>query len=97
MHVDGGYRACSGHAMAYHRASRPKPSRLATNVALRAKVEQDLQKKYSPEPITGRLRLEFPDDPEMRVSPETIYQSIYVQDRLTDTDRSGPRGLGADQ
>lgn len=67
--------------MAYHRASRPKPAKLAVNLALREKVEQDLEKKFSPEQITGRLRVEFPDDPEMRVSPETIYQSIYVQSR----------------
>lgn len=55
--------------MAYHRASRPKPAKLITNLALRERVEQDLEKKYSPEQITGRLRVEFPDDPEMRVSP----------------------------
>jgi hypothetical protein len=42
---------------------------LAVNLALREKVEQDLEKKYSPEQITGRLRVEFPDDPEMWVSP----------------------------
>jgi transposase, IS30 family len=46
---------------------------------LREKVEQDLEKKYSPEQITGRLRREFPDDPEMWVSLDTIYQSIYVR------------------
>jgi IS30 family transposase len=79
--VGGGYRASSAHAMAYHRASRPKPAKLITNMVLRAKVEQDLEKKYSPEQTTGRLRVEFPDDPEMRVSPETIYQSLYVQSR----------------
>ncbi len=77
----GGYRASSAHALAYQRASRPKPAKLATNLVLRAKVEQDLQPKYSPEQITGRLLVEFPDDPEMRVSPETIYQSLYVQSR----------------
>ncbi len=77
----GGYRAITAHAQAYERASRPKPAKLATNMALRAKVEQDLEKKYSPEQITGRLLVEFPDDPEMRVSPETIYQSLYVQSR----------------
>ena len=48
---------------------------------LREKVEQDLEKKYTPEQITGRQRRQFPDDPEMRESPETIYQSIYVQSR----------------
>jgi len=54
---------------------------LVSNLALREKVEHDLEKRYSPEQIVGRLRLEFPDDPEMRVSTETIYQSLYVQSR----------------
>jgi len=75
------YRATTAHALAYERASRPKPSKLAVNLVLRAKVEQDLQKRYSPEQIAGRLRREFPDDAEMRVSTETIYQSLYVQSR----------------
>ena len=44
-------------------------------------MENDLAKKYSPEQITGRLKVEFPDREEMRVSPETIYQSLYVQSR----------------
>jgi IS30 family transposase len=75
------YRATTAHALAFERASRPKAAKLATNLVLRAKVEKDLEKKYSPEQITGRLRVEFPDDPEMQVSPETIYQSLYVQSR----------------
>jgi len=75
------YRATTAHALAYGRAARPKPAKLATNLVLRAKVEKDLERKYSPEQITGRLRVEFPDDPEMHVSPETIYQSLYVQSR----------------
>ena len=76
-----GYRATTAHALAYERASRPKPAKLATNLALRAKVEQDLKRRYSPEQIAGRLRREFPDDAEMWVSTETIYQSLYVQSR----------------
>ena len=51
------------------------------NFQLRAKVENDLRKKYSPEQIAGRLKREFPNREEMRVSPETIYQSLYVQSR----------------
>ena len=78
---DRGYRATTAHALAYRRAGRPKPAKLATNLALRAKVAQDLEQRYSPEQIAGRLRVEFPDDPQMRVSPETIYQSLYVQSR----------------
>jgi IS30 family transposase len=77
----GRYRATSAHALAYHRASRPKPAKLLTNLRLRGMVEADLAKKYSPEQIAGRLKVEFPDQPEMQVSTETIYQSLYVQSR----------------
>ena len=77
----GGYRATEAHARAHERAGRPKPAKLATNLELREKVEADLARRYSPEQIAGRLRVEFPGQPEMRVSPETIYQSLYVQSR----------------
>jgi transposase, IS30 family len=77
----GGYRATTAHARAYVRASRPKPATLQTNLKLRRQVEEDLRRRYSPEQIVGRLRRQFPDDPEMRVSAETIYQSLYVQSR----------------
>ncbi len=63
------------------RASRPKPAKLATNARLRGIVEADLAKKYSPQQIAGRLKIQFPDSPEMQVSTETIYQSLYVQSR----------------
>ena len=43
-------------------------------------MEADWAKKYSSEQIVGRLKVEFPDRPEMQVS-ETIYQSLYVQSR----------------
>ena len=75
------YRARTAHVLAYERASRPKPAKLHVNAELRAKVESDLVKKYSPEQISGRLKRDFPDREEMRVSPETIYQSLYVQSR----------------
>jgi IS30 family transposase len=77
----GRYRPTVAHAQAYERASRPKVAKLVSNLALREKVEKDLEKKYSPEQTVGRLLVEFPDDPEMRVSAETIYQSLYVQSR----------------
>ena len=51
------------------------------NLQLRAMVERDLRKKYSPEQIAGRLRREFPDREELRVSPEAIYPALYVQSR----------------
>jgi IS30 family transposase len=76
-----GYRATTAHALAYDRASRPKQAKLATNLALRELVQDDLQRRFSPEQIAGRLRRRFPDDREMWVSAETIYQSLYVQSR----------------
>ena len=79
--VRGRYRASVAQMAATGRASRPKPAKLATNMRLRARVEADLAKRRSPEQIAGRLRREFPDDPEMQVSAETIYQSLYVQSR----------------
>jgi transposase, IS30 family len=77
----GGSRATTAHALAYERASRPKPAKLATNLRLRQIVQDDLRRRFSPEQIAGRLRRRFPDDPEMWVSTETIYQSLYVQSR----------------
>jgi transposase, IS30 family len=78
---DGRYRATTAHALAFERASRPKPAKLATNLRLRQVVQDDLRRRFSPEQIAGRLRRRFPDDPEMWVSTETIYQSLYVQSR----------------
>jgi transposase, IS30 family len=78
---DGGYRATMAHALAYERASRPKPGKLQTNLALRQIVQDDLVRRLSPEQIAGRLRRRFPGQPEMWVSTETIYQSLYVQSR----------------
>ena len=36
---------------------------------------------WSPEQIARRLRVEFPDDPSMRISHEALYQALYVQGR----------------
>jgi transposase, IS30 family len=78
---DGGYRPMTAHALAYERASRPKPAKLHENLQLRELVQDDLTRRFSPEQIAGRLHRRFPNDPEMRVSAETIYQSLYVQSR----------------
>lgn len=75
------YVASVAQADADRQAHRPKPAKLATNTRLRGEVQDRLKKNHSPEQIARRLRIDFPDDPEMWVSHETIYQSLYVQSR----------------
>jgi IS30 family transposase len=44
-------------------------------------VQNRLVERWSPEQIATTLTVEFPDRPEMWVSHETIYHSLYVQGR----------------
>jgi IS30 family transposase len=75
------YRAASADRAAWTRATRPKPCRLAGHPALRAIVEQKLKRRWSPQQIAGWLKLTYPARPEMQVSHETIYRTLYVQSR----------------
>ena len=75
------YRACRAETAAVRRLRRPKSSKLATCPRLRAVVEAKLELRWSPQQISGWLVETFPVDPEMRVSHETIYLSLFVQSR----------------
>ena len=75
------YRARLAQHKAEQRARRPKPTKLQLNPALRAVVQVMLDGGCSPEQISGRLELDYPDELEMRMSHEAIYRSIYVQGR----------------
>jgi IS30 family transposase len=77
----GSYRACRADTAALRRARRPKPAKLAQCERLRRVVEDKLERRWSPQQISGWLARAFPDDPEMRVSHETIYLSLFVQSR----------------
>ena len=74
------YRAVKAHHGAYERARRPKSPKLLAG-PLCAQVTVWLEQWWSPEEISRRLRIEFPDDETMHVSHETIYQSLFVQGR----------------
>lgn len=78
---DGRYRAVAAQRRANRDARRPKLHRLARCRELATEVEAGLAKKWSPRQISQRLRLEHPDDARWWVSPEAIYQSLYVQGR----------------
>jgi IS30 family transposase len=79
--VRGVYRGQLAGRQARLRARRPKPAKLAVNGELREWVQARLELRWSPEQVSAALRREFPGRAEMRVSAETIYQSIYVQGR----------------
>jgi IS30 family transposase len=84
VNANGGvrrYRACRAEKDALRRARRPKPAKLASCERLRTVVAAKLELRWSPTQISGWLVDEFPDDPEMRVSHETIYMSLFVQSR----------------
>jgi IS30 family transposase len=75
------YRACRADKAALGRARRPKRSKLTSCDRLRAVVEAKLELRWSPAQISGWLVEEFRGEPEMRVSAEMIYVSLFVQSR----------------
>ncbi|MGH3637280.1 MAG: transposase [Mycobacterium sp.] len=79
--TDSGYRAWTAQQVVDANRARPKARKLESNPVLLAEVLQRLEQRHSPEQIAGRLPEDFPDDPEMWVSHETIYQAMYVQPR----------------
>jgi len=84
VHANGGrakYRALPADRGAQRRALRPKRAKLAQCRRLRSVVERKLEALWSPQQISGWLAEQYPNDPEMRVSHETIYQSLFVQSR----------------
>ena len=75
------YRATDADAAAWERARRPKRCRLAQDRRLQRIVARKLRLDWSPEQISGWLKRTFPDDEILRVSPETIYRSLFIQAR----------------
>jgi IS30 family transposase len=74
------YGAWRAHCRAEASSRRPKPAKLA-HPPLARQVTTWLERLWSPQEISARLRLEFEGDPMMQVSHETIYQSLFVQGR----------------
>jgi IS30 family transposase len=72
------YRAVDAEQAAWDRARRPKPTKLAEDATLRNDVVEGLAKKWSPEQIAGRLAVDYPDDPDRRISFESIYRAVYL-------------------
>jgi transposase, IS30 family len=84
VNANGGpakYRALQADRGAERRALRPKRAKLSQCRRLRGAVERKLEARWSPQQISSWLAETYPDDPEMQVSHETIYQSLFVQGR----------------
>ena len=75
------YRAVDAQRRAEDNRARPKDRKLETSPRLHDAVNEGLHQKWSPEQISKRLKADHPDDPEMRVSHETIYECLYLQAR----------------
>lgn len=75
------YRATRAEQAAWDRGRRPKPNKLADSPRLRAVVEEKLALQWAPQQIAGWLADTYADEPEMQVSHETIYLSLFVQAR----------------
>jgi IS30 family transposase len=75
------YRPLKAERKARLLAQRPKPTKLSGSTRLLAAVEEGLARRWSPQQISARLKVDHPDDEGMRISHETIYQSLYVQAR----------------
>lgn len=75
------YRASTADSAAWDRAKRPKLCRMAVHDKLQKIVAERLKWDWSPEQISGWLKVGFPDDESMRISHETIYRSLFIQAR----------------
>lgn len=71
------YWHVAAHAKAIERRGRPRHCRRLHNGTLYQYIVQRLQAHWSPETIAGRLELDYPNEPSMRLSPEAIYRWIY--------------------
>lgn len=77
------YRAAAADQCAWARAARPKTWRLASNERLRLEVTRKLEMDWAPQQIAGWLAREYENQPQMQVSHETIYRSLFVQAKST--------------
>jgi IS30 family transposase len=75
------YRARTADWRAWRRARRPKACRLSVQPELQGLVAGKLKLDWSPQQISGWLKEQYPADESMRVSPETIYRTLFVQAR----------------
>lgn len=75
----GRYLPRSAHEAAAQNRRRPREYKLLADSALRRLVQRKLDLHWSPDEISGWLKVTFPDNPRMRVGHETIYRALLVR------------------
>jgi IS30 family transposase len=75
------YRAIKAEKRYWDKAARPKQCILLTNQYLCGIVEEKIAADWSPEQVSGWLKLQFPSDGAMHISHETIYRTLFIQAR----------------
>ena len=75
--ASGQYRPFAAQRRAAERRARPRAGKLARDMVLKEFVQQQLERRWSPEQIGQALRREFPGDPQRHLVHETVYQAIY--------------------
>jgi len=100
------YRATFAQEIAVHQRNHRKTHKLLNNERLRIYVEDKLlNEHWSPQQIAARIKLEYPNDMDMRVSHESIYTYVFCLSRgslrkelkATLRQRKYSRGLSARQ
>ena len=76
------YRALTAEGICRIRKTVAKrPKKIESNPLIKEYIHNHLKLSWSPEEIAGRLKLEYPDEPRMHISHESIYTYLYVLPR----------------
>jgi IS30 family transposase len=78
---EAAYRAVEAQRRCDSARRRPKQRKLEVFPRLHDAVNDGLRERWSPKQISERLQEEYPDDEDMHVSHETIYECLYLQAR----------------
>jgi IS30 family transposase len=79
------------HPLALEGRRQPRHLRRQNNRRLVGYVESKLRLEWSPEEIANRIRIDYPDDDQMRISHETIYRWVYLDSSVGGTLYKGLR------
>jgi IS30 family transposase len=76
------YRALTAAVFSSNRQTVPKrPKKIDQSPLLQEYIHNHLKEGWSPEEVAGRLKLEYPNEPSMQISHESIYTYLYVLPR----------------